>query len=44
MRLVRVTFRDRTVPEEIAWVVMLILPKGKWGYRGIGLVEVFWKV
>ena len=42
--LVQVMFRDRTVLEEIAWDMMVIPPKGKGGYRGIGIVEVLWKV
>ena len=37
-------FRDGTVPEDIAWADMVLLPKGKGYYRGIGLVEVSWKV
>ena len=44
MRLVTVVLRDGTVLEEIAWVNMLLLPKGKGGYRAIGIVEVFCKV
>ena len=44
VRLVTVVLRDGTVLEEIAWVNMLLIPKGKGGYRGIGIVEVFWKV
>ena len=42
--LVQVMFRDWTVPEEIAWATMALLPKGKGGYRGIELVEVLCKV
>ena len=34
----------RTVPEEIDWVEMVFLPKGEGEYRGIGIVEVLWKV
>ena len=37
-------FRDGTVPEKIAWEMMLLITKGKGEYRGIGLVEVLWKV
>ena len=43
-RLVQVMFRDGTVPEEILWATMGLLPKGKGGYRGVELVEVLWKV
>ena len=44
VRLVQMMFREGTVTEEIVWATMVLLPKGKGGYRGIGLVEVFWKL
>ena len=44
VRLVQVTFRDRMVPDEITWLMMVLLPKRKGEYRGIGIVEVLWKV
>ena len=44
MRLVQVMFRYGTVQEEIEWAKMVIIPKGKGEYRGIGLVEMMWKV
>ena len=44
MRLVKVTFGDGNVTEEIAWVTMVLLTKGKRYYRVIGMVEVLWKV
>ena len=31
VRLVQVMFRDRTVPEEISWAKMVLIPKGKEG-------------
>ena len=40
----QVMFRDGTVPEEIAWTKMVLIPKGKGGYRGIRIVEVLCKV
>ena len=43
-RLVQVIFRDKTVPEDISWAIMVLLPKGKEEYMGIGLVEVLRKV
>ena len=30
--------------EESTWQAVVFIPKGKKGYRGIGLVEVIWKV
>ena len=40
----QVVFRYWTVPVEIVWDKMVLFLKGKGGYRGIGLVEVLWKV
>ena len=44
VRLVRVMFRDGTMAGEIVWTNMFLIQKGKGEYRGIGLVEVLWKV
>ena len=44
VRLLQVMFRDGTVLEEIAWAKMVLIPKGKGDHRGIGIVEVLWKV
>ena len=41
VRLVQVMFMYGTVPEEIAWATMVLLPKKNGEYQGIGLVEVF---
>ena len=43
MRFLQVVFRDGTVTLEISWEIVII-PKGKGGYRGIGLVEVLWEI
>ena len=37
-------FRDRDLAEEETWQAVFLIPKGKKDYRGIGLVEVMWKV
>ena len=31
VRLVQVMFRDGTVPEDISWANMVLIPKGKGG-------------
>ena len=43
VRLVKVMFRYGDVMEEIAWAKMVLLPKGKGGYRVICIVEVLRK-
>ena len=40
VRLVKLEFRDGTMPEEIDWSTMVLLPKGRGEYQEIGLVEV----
>ena len=37
-------FRDRQVPTQMSWSTVVLLPKGNGDYRGIGLLEVTWKV
>ena len=36
--------RDGDLAEEVTWQAVVLIPKGKGDYRGIGLVEVMWKV
>ena len=42
--LVQTAFRDGDLAEEVTWKAVVLIPKGKGDYRGIGLVEVMWKV
>ena len=44
MEIIQTAFRDRELAEEITWHAVVLIPKGKGDYRGIGLVEVMWKV
>ena len=44
MDLVQSSFREGKLAEEATWQVVVLIPKGKNDYRGIGLVEVMWKV
>ena len=44
MELVQTVFRDGDLAEEATWQAVVLIPKGKKDYRGIGLVEVMWKV
>ena len=42
--MVQTAFRDGVLAEEATWQAVVLIPKGKKDYRGIGLVEVVWKV
>ncbi len=33
-----------SVPEQMTWEIIVLLPKGGGDYPGIGLLEPFWKV
>ena len=44
MELVQTAFRDGVLAEEATWQAVVLIPKGKKDYRGIGLVEVVWEV
>ena len=32
------------IPQQLTWVIVVLLPKGRGDYRGIGLLELLWKV
>ena len=42
--LVQTCFRERQVPTQMSWSTVVLLPKGNGDYRGIGLLEISWKV
>ena len=42
--MVQTAFWEGELAEEITWQAVVLIPKGKGDYRGIGLVEVMWKV
>ena len=42
--MIQTAFRDGKLAEEATWQAVVLIPKGKGDYRGIGLVEVMWKV
>ena len=42
--LVQLEFQEGKLAEEATWQAVVLLPKGKNDYRGIGLAEVMWKV
>ena len=44
MELIQTAFREGKMVEEATWQTVVLIPKGRKEYRGIGLVEVMWKV
>ena len=42
--LFQAAFREGKLAEEATWQALVLIPKGKKNYQGIGLVEVMWKV
>ena len=44
VELIQTAFWDGYLAEEATWQALVLIPKGKGDYRGIGLVEVMWKV
>ena len=44
MELIQTAFREGKMVEEATWQTLVLIPKGRKEYRGIGLVEVMWKV
>ena len=42
--VIQVAFREGYIPDDLMWTTMVLIPKGKGGYKGIGLVETIWKV
>ena len=44
VELTQTAFREGEMLEEATWQTVVLIPKGNKEYRGIGLVEVTWKV
>ena len=42
--VIPVAFREGYISEALMWTTMVLIPKGKGEYRGIGLVDTIWKV
>ena len=42
--MVQTTFREGRLAKEATWKAVALIPKVKRNYRGIGLLEVMWKV
>jgi hypothetical protein len=37
-------FETGMIPTEMTWSILVLIPKASGGTRGIGLLEVMWKV
>ena len=44
MELIQTSFWEGELAKEATWQAVVLITKGKQEYRGIGLVEVMWKV
>ena len=44
VELIQTAFWEGELAEEATWKAVVLIPKGKKDYHGIGLVEVTWKV
>ena len=44
VNLIQTAFREGKLAEEVTWQAVVLSPKGKKDYRGIGLVEVMWQL
>ena len=44
IELIQIVWAEGEIPQQMAWMTVVLLPKGGGDYRGIGLLEPFWKV
>ena len=44
VRLITVIWQTGVVPQQMLWMVVVLIPKGTDDYRGIGLLDPLWKV
>ena len=44
VKLIQAIWENGEVPRQLHWVIVVLIPKGGGGYRGIGLLEPIWKV
>jgi hypothetical protein len=41
--LMQAVWESGTIPTQISWMIIILLPKGEGDYRGIGLLDPMWK-
>jgi hypothetical protein len=44
MKLVTAVWETGTIPQQLGWVIVVLIPKGGGNYCGIGLLEPIWKI
>ena len=44
VELIQEIWNTGRIPTQMLWVVIVLIPKGSGGYRGIGLLDPLWKV
>ena len=44
VKLIQAIWEQGSIPKQMKWEIIFLLPKGGGGYCGIGLLEPFWKV
>ncbi len=44
VELIEAVWKRGEIPEQMSWMIVALLPKGGGDYRGIGLLDPFWKV
>jgi hypothetical protein len=44
VKLMQAVWEQGSIPEQMKWKIIVLLPKGGGDYPGIGLLEPFWKV
>ena len=44
VQLIQTIWEHGSIPQQMTWMVIVLLPKGGGDYRGIGLLEPLWKV
>ncbi len=44
VKLMQAIWEQGCMPEQMKWEIIVLLPKGGGNYRGIGLLDPFWKV
>ena len=44
MQLVDTIWETGTIPLQLGWIIVVLIPKGGGDYQGIGLLEPIWKI